>query len=54
MAERKMQNDPFDLEGPELTSPSIEGPHGPMNHTQPMLDGSLPPDPLGYVPKGEK
>lgn len=33
-----------------LITPAIEGPSGPMNHSQPALDGELPPDPLGYVP----
>lgn len=37
-----------------LTSPAIEGPNGPMNHTQPALDGELPADPLSYIPSGDE
>lgn len=37
-----------------LTSPAIEGPNGPMNHTQPLLDGKFPDDPLSYIPSGNE
>lgn len=39
-------------EGSGLTSPLIEGPHGPMNLTQPDLAGDCGTDPLGYLPDG--
>ena len=49
---RKMESD-LEYNNLPLTSPCIEGPQGPMNHTQPMLDGELPDDPLSYIPSGE-
>ncbi len=51
MAQRKLEEDLRYNDLP-LTSPVIEGPQGPMNHTQPMLDGEEPSDPLGYIPRG--
>ena len=51
MAQRRMEED-LKYNDLPLTSPAIEGPQGPMNHTQPALDGELPPDPLSYIPSG--
>jgi hypothetical protein len=53
MAQRRMEED-LKYNNLRLVTPAIEGPNGPMNHTQPALDGELPEDPLGYIPSGEE